>query len=73
MYINMVTYYVLVIPLSYFFAFRWKILDNGEKPLGLIGLWFGFVVGLLHQIVAYSLLIENSDWDLAIVEAKTRQ
>lgn len=71
MYINIVTYYVLVIPLSYYFAFMCKVLD-GEKPLGLIGLWFGFVVGLLHQIVMYSLLIEYSDWDLAIKEAKNR-
>lgn len=53
MYINIVTYYVLVIPLSYYFAFHCKVLNDGQKPLGLIGLWFGFVVGLLHQIIMY--------------------
>lgn len=50
MYVNLVTYYVFVIPLSYYFAFHCNVLlsDGGQKPLGLIGLWFGFVVGLLH-------------------------
>ena len=71
-YVNIVTYYVLVIPLSYYFAFHCKILNGGQKPLGLIGLWFGFVVGLLHQIIMYLVLIRQSDWDLAIKQAKQR-
>jgi|OM-RGC.v1.031709378 Na+-driven multidrug efflux pump len=63
MYVNIVTYYVFVIPLAYFFAFKCKVLSNGEKPLGLIGLWFGFVIGLLHQIIMYSVLTKHTDWE----------
>lgn len=72
MYVNMVTYYVFVIPMAYYFAFQCKILNNGEKPLGLIGLWFGFVVGLLHQIIMYTLLIKKCDWEQASIRAQER-
>lgn len=70
MYINVVTYYVLVIPFSYYFAFHCYV---GPKPLGILGLWFGFVVGLSHQIVRYTLLINNADWEKASQEAFNRQ
>ena len=73
MYVNAVTYYVLVIPLAYFFAFRCKVLSHGSKPLGLIGLWLAFVIGLLHQILMYSALIKNADWELASAKAQERQ
>ena len=63
MFVNFVTYYVFVIPLAYLFAFKWKVLNHGEKPLGLIGIWFGFVIGLLHQIIMYEVLIKNTDWE----------
>ena len=71
MYVNMVTYYVLVIPCSYYLAFKWRIStgQKDEEMLGLTGLWLGFVIGLMHQNVAYYLLVECSDWDQAISEA----
>ena len=72
MYINFVTYYVLVIPFSYYFAFHCKALDDGKKTLGLIGLWFGFVIGLFHQIVMYEILIEKCDWVQASKDARNR-
>lgn len=68
----MVTYYVFVIPLSYYFAFHCHLLTTSEKPLGLVGLWFGFVIGLLHQIVMYAVLIKNTDWHSASVKAQER-
>ena len=43
MYVNFVTYYVIVIPLGYYFAFHCKFVINGDKPLGLVGIWLGFV------------------------------
>lgn len=73
MYVNIVTYYVLVIPFSFYFAFHCRILDNGTKPLGVMGLWLGFVIGLLHQIIMYHVLIENTDWFKACKEARKRQ
>ena len=69
MYINIVTYYIFVIPFSYFFAFHYHLLISSKKPLGLVGLWFGFVIGLLHQIIMYGVLIKNSDWHAACVKS----
>ena len=69
MYINMVTYYALVIPFSYYFAFHCKHFSLDGKPLGIVGIWFGFVIGLLHQNIMYKILIERSDWEEAIEEA----
>lgn len=69
MYVNFVTYYVIVIPLGYYFAFHCKFVINGDKPLGLVGIWLGFVLGLLHQIIMYTIMIKRSDWQLASKKA----
>ena len=49
MYINFVTYYVIVIPLAVYFTFN--------KNLAIHGIWLAFICGMIHQISAYLVLI----------------
>jgi hypothetical protein len=39
----------------------------------VIGIWYAFVLGMLHQIVAYAVVIATSDWEMAKEEAHSRQ
>ena len=55
MFVNLVTYYVLALPIGY------TLVHNcGFK---LEGLWFGFAIGLTYQIISYFCLIQRSDWE----------
>ena len=57
MVINFISYYLIIIPMAYYLTFRFSnkawFLDGDspdfEKPgLGLIGIWMGFVIGMIH-------------------------
>lgn len=75
-YINFVTYYILTIPLAYFFAFKFRssINSKGEEVMGLgvEGLWLGFICGMVHQILAYIYLIKTTSWENAVEESRKR-
>jgi len=74
--VNIITYYVLAVPLGYAFAF--KVFLSGSSPkegtaigvhhtleslAGLRGLWAGVIVGMLNQVVLYILIIYcAADW-----------
>ena len=71
MIINFITYYVFVTPLGYLFAFHigqnWLFQKEGvDQAFGVQGLWIGFIIGLGHQIIAYLILIQRTDWYLVI-------
>ena len=72
MYVNFVTYYIFVLPFAYYFSFHCKVFTSDGMPLGLIGLWFGYVVGPMHQIVMYAILIKHCNWDQAAINAQER-
>lgn len=38
-----------------------------------MGLWIGFIIGMIHQISAYLYLIQYSDWHRARDQAHERQ
>lgn len=80
MIINFISYYVIIIPLAYYFAFRSTNkqllylfqggpdeetelqVNDGKSGLGMVGIWLGFITGMVHQITAYCLLIYYSNW-----------
>ena len=53
-------YFVLGIPLAYYFAF--------VKMLGISGLWRGFTIATLYIVVCYNVLIFRIDWPNLIDE-----
>ena len=65
MYINFVTYYVFVVPLSYLFTFK--------QNLGIKGIWYASIIGIIHQICAYLFVIHKSDWEKIKNESIERQ
>ena len=86
--INLISFYVFCIPLCYLFTFvygRSKVvttdytetqsdiyLDEERVGLGISGLWIGFSIGLLHQVIRYLYLIHSASWEQAIEDAKER-
>lgn len=44
-----------------------------ERVISMRGLQYGFVIGLTHQIIAYTILLGCSDWHKASEESKERQ
>ncbi|CAN3486577.1 ethionine resistance-conferring protein 1 [Diutina catenulata] len=59
-YINLICFYVVAIPLGYWFAFGWD--------LQLKGLWMGMVVGLYTIAGLQYYFVSISDWD-AVIDA----
>lgn len=65
MWINVVSYYVLTLPIIYFAAFKSPPSFLGAKDdpdTGLNGIWFAFIVGYVHQCLAYLALVLLTDW-----------
>lgn len=75
--VNLITYFVFVLPFSFFFAFRhgervqteyetgfWftYVVHKTKPGLGVPGLWLGVTVGLFYQIVSYAMLVVKADW-----------
>jgi len=52
--INLITYWVFVVPLAYYLCFI--------KKWGLLGLFAAFPIGSIFQIIAMLYLIFKSDW-----------
>ncbi|GEQ69702.1 hypothetical protein JCM33374_g3376 [Metschnikowia sp. JCM 33374] len=62
--INLISYYVIALPLAYVVAF----------PLGygLVGLWFGLIVGVACLAVAEFVCVYVSNWPQIVVDAEGR-
>ena len=65
MYVNLIAYWVINLPLCYYFAFY---LDYGFK-----GLWIAMTIVLMAIVVAYHIIIASTDWQRAHMEAKQRE
>lgn len=53
--LNSIAFYVIAIPLGYVLAFYWD--------LGLSGLWYGLILGVVFLAVGECIAIYTSDWD----------
>ena len=75
MWINCVTYYIIVLPLAVYFTFFYKSSSSSslERGIGLRGIYLAMFFGMIHQITAYLLLIKYSDWQRVIYETEDRQ
>lgn len=83
--INSITYYGLVTPFAYIFAFYvpqgWISNNLGltavdldkQKYLEEEGILIGFMIGLTHQILAYWVMLSFADWGKACQNALERQ
>lgn len=40
--------------------------------MGIEGIWFGYIFGFCHQIIAYFSLVTLTDWRIASNEAESR-
>ena len=61
-----ISFYVIALPLSYTFAFK--------LGFGLMGLWYGVLLGLVFLVIAYQYIISmHYDWYLIAKEASVRQ
>jgi len=62
--VNMVTYFVIALPLIFYV--------HVNVYAGLEGLWLSFMVAWSYQSVAYMLIIRFTDWDQVAKEAAVR-
>lgn len=62
--VNLITYWILIIPLAYFLCFK--------AQWGLIGLFAAFPFGSIFQIISMLYLIFKSDWNALSLEATKR-
>lgn len=53
--LNLISYYVIALPLAFFFAFY--------VDLGLLGLWLGMLIALFFVSLLQTLFVVTSDWD----------
>ncbi|KAK6198472.1 mate-domain-containing protein [Scheffersomyces amazonensis] len=62
--LNMISYYVIALPLCTVLAFTFKF--------GLQGLWYGLISGVAFLAISEYVVIYRSDWPRIIVESKER-
>ena len=65
MYVNVVTFYVLALPIAYGLVFK--------AEFKLEGLWYGFAIGLSYQVITYFWLIQRCNWDNISNESMKRR
>lgn len=64
LYLNLVSYYVIALPLGYVFAFPFG--------LGLDGLWFGLITGVMFLAASEFVCILKSNWEHIVAESEGR-
>ena len=64
--LNVLAYFVVGIPLAWFFAFR--------KDMGIPGIWTALIIACVLLTLSYNYVISRIDWDalITIIEERTR-
>lgn len=63
--VNLISYYLVGIPLSYIIGFHTKV--------GFLGLWYGLVCGVMFLTIVQSFAIYVSNWDKILIQSKSRR
>lgn len=67
-YVNLLAYYIIGIPLGFYWAFYWP----KDKPLGLVGLWGGTAVALFIVGVVQCYCSLKADFQRLVLDAQQR-
>ncbi|KAB8392293.1 hypothetical protein FH972_024808 [Carpinus fangiana] len=63
-YVNLATYYVIGLPIGCVLGFK--------TSLGVAGIWWGMIIGVLLQTVTLIILTVRTNWDAEVVRAAER-
>lgn len=71
--INIFSYYVLCVPLAIAFTFYLPTGGYYHNGLGPVGIWVGFCIGLLIEIIIINMyLVVILDWHAIALESQER-
>ncbi|XP_034702792.1 protein DETOXIFICATION 41-like [Vitis riparia] len=63
-YVNLATYYLIGLPIGCVLGFK--------TSLGVVGIWWGMIIGVLLQTVTLIVLTARTNWDAEVVKAVDR-
>ncbi|KAM7261892.1 hypothetical protein ACFE04_020969 [Oxalis oulophora] len=63
-YINLAAYYVIGLPIGCYLGFK--------TSLGVAGIWWGMIIGVLLQTITLIILTARTNWDAEVVKAMER-